>query len=79
MLRLPTEIDPLRWVPLLAATETLTVPFPVPLAWPGNVIQEELDVAVHEHPAAAVTVSVPLPPADSNVVAETAIAAHGVS
>jgi hypothetical protein len=44
----------------LAATSYETVPLPLPLAPPVNVIQVALLVAVHAQPAPAVTVTVPL-------------------
>ena len=55
---------PERAGPVLAATEKVTVPFPVPLEPDPIVIHAALLVAVHAQPAAAVTdTGVPLPPA----------------
>jgi hypothetical protein len=46
----------------LAATVKVTVPFPDPDAPPVTAIHVTLLAAVHAHPAAVVTVLVPLPP-----------------
>lgn len=50
-------------VAVFAAMLRLTVPLPEPLAPPVTVIQDALLPAVHEHPAGAVTLTVPVPPA----------------
>jgi hypothetical protein len=47
-------------VPVLAVTEYATLPSPFPLVEPVNVIHDTLSVAVHAHPAAVVTVTVPV-------------------
>ncbi len=48
--------------PLLAATEKLTVPFPVPEPPLVTVIQSAFDAAVHVQLAPVVTLTEPLPP-----------------
>jgi hypothetical protein len=62
-----------------AATLYVTDPFPLPVAPALMVIQATLLVAVHAQPAAAVTVTVPLPPA-AVAFADGApiVGAHGV-
>ena len=50
-------------VAVFAATLNDAVPLPVPLAPPVTVIHAALLAAVHAHPAPAVTVLLPLPPA----------------
>ncbi len=57
----PTLKLPVREAPVLALTEKLTVPLPVPLAPEVIVIQLSLLLAVHEQLLAVVTVTVPLP------------------
>jgi hypothetical protein len=59
--------------PVLGATLKVTLPVPDPLTAPVMVIQESLLLASHEHPAVAVTVVLPAPPAASNawLVGET--------
>ena len=49
-------------MPVLAATEETTVPFPVPLAPEVIDIQEELFEVVHLHPVLVDTVVVTVPP-----------------
>ena len=51
-------------VVVFADTLKLTVPFPLPLAPMITVTHAALLVAVHEHPAAVVTATVPEPPED---------------
>jgi hypothetical protein len=46
----------------LAATEYVTVPLPTPFVPAVTEIHATLLTAVHTHPAAAVTVVVPVPP-----------------
>jgi hypothetical protein len=58
-------IVPVREVEELAATEKLTTPLPVPLAPAVTLINPALLTAVHAQPAAVVTFTVPLPPADA--------------
>ena len=54
---------PFRATPVLAATVNVAVPGPLALAGEVRVIHEALLSAVHEQPAAVVTVMlVPLPP-----------------
>jgi hypothetical protein len=48
--------------PVVAATLNWTTPLPLPLAPSVTVIQSALLAAVHEQPAAAVTLTVPVPP-----------------
>jgi hypothetical protein len=55
-------IVPVRWGPVLAATENCVVPLPLPLAPAVIVIQASLGVAVHAHPATVVTFTLPVPP-----------------
>jgi hypothetical protein len=62
-----TVIVPVRAGPVLAATEKLTVPLPVPVAPAVMVIQASLLVAVQAQPAAAVTLVEPAPPAAAMV------------
>ena len=57
-------------MPGLAATSYDTVPLPLPLAPPVNVIHEALLVAAHAQPAPAVTVTVPLVATDVLSVAD---------
>ena len=54
-------------VAVLAATLKEVVPGPVPLAPPVTVIHAALLAAVHAHPAPAVTVLLPVPPAAAKV------------
>ena len=59
----PIVSEPAREVvPALAPTEYVTVPGPLPLAPAVIVIQPALVVTVHEHPAGAVTATLPVPP-----------------
>ncbi len=59
----PIVTVPLRvWGVEFAAALNATVPFPLPLAPLVTVIHEALLVAVHAHPAPAVTVVDPVPP-----------------
>jgi hypothetical protein len=51
-----------------AATEYATGPFPLPDAPGATVIQAALLVAVHVHPAAAVTLTLPEPPDPGTLV-----------
>jgi hypothetical protein len=51
---------------VLAATVKVTVPFPDPDAPPVTAIHVTLLAAVHAHPAAVVTVLVPVPPDATN-------------
>jgi hypothetical protein len=53
---------PLRAGPVVGATPNWTVPFPLPLLPLATVIHGALLVAVHPHPAAVVTATVPEPP-----------------
>jgi hypothetical protein len=54
----------IRAAPVFAATEKLTVPFPVPLAGVTPVIHVALLVAVQVHPGVAVIpMGIPAPPA----------------
>ena len=53
---------PVRAPPVFAATLIATVPLPVPLAPEVTDNQDVLVVAVHVHPAAAVTASGPAVP-----------------
>ena len=70
-------MEPLRCaVPPFAATVKLMDPFPGPLVAPLNAIQPGAADAVHEHVAGAVTVIVPVPPAEGNEVDEDPSAAH---
>jgi uncharacterized membrane protein len=62
-----TVMVPVRAGPVLAATEKLTVPLPVPVAPAVMVIQASLLVAVQAQPAAAVTLVEPAPPAAAMV------------
>ena len=55
-------IVPVRWGPLLAATENWVTPLPAPLAPLLMVIQASLLVAVHAHPVTVVTFTLPVPP-----------------
>ena len=48
--------------PVFAATEYVTVPFPLPLAPDVTVMNEALLVAVHAQPEDAVTATVAVPP-----------------
>ena len=50
-------------VPVLAAALKATVPLPVPLAPEVTVSHDALLTAVHAHPAPAVNVTLPVPPA----------------
>jgi hypothetical protein len=61
---------PVRIPPVFAATLIATVPLPVPLAPPVIDNQDALVVAVHVHPAAAVTAIGPAvpPPAPVDTV-----------
>ena len=52
--------------PVLAATEKVTVPLPVPLAPDVIVIQVALLVAVQGQPLLAATLELPLPPPEGN-------------
>ena len=54
-------------VPVFGVPVKLTEPFPLPEAPAVTVSHASLLVADHEHPAAAVTAEVPLPPADGIV------------
>ena len=69
---------PLRAGPVLAATENATVPLPVPLAPLVIEIHDVVDVAVHAHPAALVTVTgVAAPPAaGTDWLAELIVETH---
>jgi hypothetical protein len=58
----PTAIVPDRVGPVVAATANVTVPAPLPLAPAVMVIHGALLVAVHPHPAAALTLIVRVPP-----------------
>jgi hypothetical protein len=54
---------PLRGVDeVLAATEKLTTPLPVPLPPPVIIMKPALLTAIHEQLAVVVTFTVPLPP-----------------
>ena len=57
-----TVRDPVRVGPDVAATAKVTVPKPFPLAPPVIVIHGALLVAVHAHPLAVFTPTVPVPP-----------------
>jgi len=57
-LKVPVRASPVFWL-----TEKFTVPFPVPDPPEEIVIQETLLAAVQAHPAAAVTLALPCPPA----------------
>ena len=58
----PIVIVPVRPAPVLASTEYCTLPLLVPDAPSVTEIHEAFDVAVHEHPDAIVTATVPLLP-----------------
>ena len=60
----------------MAATVKPMDPFPKPLGALCNVIQLGVADADHEHVAGAVTVMVPVPPFEGNLVGETCSAAH---
>ena len=60
---LPTDSVAVLANPLLAATEKLITPLPVPLA-EVNVTQEALVSAFQPQPAGAVTLTLPLLPAE---------------
>lgn len=62
-MRPPTVMVPVRAGPVLAATEKLTVPLPVPLAPPVIVIQLSLRTACQSHAAVVVRLKLPVPPA----------------
>jgi hypothetical protein len=55
-------IPPLREAPVFEATETETVPFPLPLLPDVMVTHESPLDAVHAQPCAAVTLTNALPP-----------------
>lgn len=57
-----TAIVPVRADPVEAATENSSSPFPLPDAPATIWIQGTVDVAVHEHPAAAAIAIFPVPP-----------------
>ncbi len=57
-----TVKDPVRAAPGFASTAKVTVPLAVPLTFTGKVIQLSLLDALHEHPAPAITFTVPVPP-----------------
>jgi hypothetical protein len=57
---------PDRAGPVVGATLNATVPLPLPLAPDESAIHDTLLFAVHEHPAAAVTATVSLPPEAGN-------------
>ena len=58
----PTVIFPLREdVPVLAETEYVTLPLPLPSVADVILIHEVRSAAVHLHPAGAVTLKLPLP------------------
>jgi hypothetical protein len=61
-MRPPTEIEPLRdRIEVLGAIVYVNVPLPLPDV-DDSVIQDVVVVAVHVHPAAAVTVTCPVAP-----------------
>jgi len=60
---LPATVSvPVRVGPLVAATANVTLPAPFPLAPLLMLIHGALLVAVHAHPAAALTVTERVPP-----------------
>jgi hypothetical protein len=59
----PIVTVPLRAAPVFGATTKLTDPLPVPLAPAVMLIHDAFGTAVHAHPAAAVTATIPAPPA----------------
>src|SRR4051794_26917664 len=67
-------IAPDRALPVVAATLYCTVPLPVPLAPAVTVIQETVLAAVHAHPAAVVTATLPVAPAAGGDAVAGAIA-----
>ena len=56
----------LEFEPVLADTEYVTVPLPLPLFPDVIFIQSTLSVAVQLHPPGAVTLTVPVPPLSVN-------------
>jgi hypothetical protein len=68
----PALIVPVRAAPALAATAKPMVPLPIPEVGPVSVIQGTSLLAVHAHPAPAVTDDVPVPPCESKVYASGA-------
>jgi hypothetical protein len=64
-----------REAPVFAATVNETVPLPLPLAPAVMVIHVALVTAVHVHPAGAVTLNVPVPPA-AGMVADEALSVY---
>ena len=59
-------MEPLRAAPAFALTVNATVPLPLPELPLEIAIQVAFDVAVHEQPPSAVTVTVPDPPGSAN-------------
>jgi hypothetical protein len=57
------KVAPREFVDVLAATEKITVPFPEPLLPEVTLIHVATLVAVQAHPLAAVTLTLPTPPA----------------
>src|SRR5690349_4305718 len=67
-LRSPIDSTPLLGsLPEFGRTEYVTVPLPVPVLPAETAIQSAFDAAVQEQPAAAVTVTEPVPPSVPNV------------
>ena len=66
----PTTMLSVRDAPVFAAAVNATVPLPLPLAPAVMVIHDAPVVAVHVHPAGAVTLKEPVPPAAGMVAPE---------
>jgi len=62
----PMTTEPVRSVPGLEATLTVTVPAPLPLFPVSTDIQADVLDACHEHPLGALTVTVTVAPAADN-------------
>ena len=67
---------PVRCLPLFADTLKVTLPLPVPLAADVTTIQASSLLAVHEHPAVAVTVTTGPFPAAADSVAFAGLIAY---